>query len=114
MEPIMKINENLQPTQAYPKILWYQVKYTLPTEEQKTIIYNRHFYRLVDAIVKEYPTASVDDVYESAKNQAKTAAEDEINRPYMLKKVVVKTFMEHQTMTQMIENSDDFIQWYKK
>lgn len=110
----MRNNKKVAPTEKYPKILWYQVKNTPPSDEQRNVIYNRHYERLIDILTKKYPTATKEDIENASVEQAEVAAKDEINKPTLLKKVVVKTFREQQKMSQVIAGSEDFIQWYDK
>lgn len=108
------MKKQIQPTQPYPKILWYQVKNPPPTEEQERIIFNRHYERLVEILSKRHPTAPEEDIYESSKEQAQVATDSEINRPEALKRVVVNDMREFNKTVALIESSDEFIQWYKK
>jgi len=106
--------ERLKPTQKYPKILWYQVKNTPPTEKEYQILVNRHYERLVDLYTIKYPNATAEDIEQASREQAVTGADQEISKPTLLKKVVVNNLAEHQNMIKVIESSSDFLKWYEK
>lgn len=110
----MRRTEDLTPTEAYPKILWYQVKKPIPSEEDQQIIYNNHYKRITEILYKKYPTASRSDIDEAAEVQARDMADKEIHKPEALMKAVVNTYAEDIKMKAVIENSDNFIQWYEK
>ena len=63
--------KDVTPTQRYPKILWYQVKNTIPSEEQQRIILLNHTIRIDEFLKKRYPTASDEDIKEATDAQAK-------------------------------------------
>ena len=106
--------KDVTPTQRYPKILWYQVKNTIPSEEQQRIILLNHTIRIDEFLKKRYPTASDEDIKEATDAQAKEATARECNQPTRLEKVVVNTHEECITMVKMIEKSENFIQWYER
>lgn len=106
--------KDLRPTQAYPKILWYQIKKPRPSEKDQKIIYNNHYTRILTLLTKNFPSATQYDLVEAAIEQAKDMAYKEIHKPEALMKVVVNNTTEFYKMTALIENSDNFIQWYKK
>ena len=106
--------QNIKPTERYPKILWYQIKKPIPSEEYQRIIYNTHLKRITETLTKKYPTASSSDIKEAAIEQAGDMAYKELYKPYRLDKVVVHNVAEFNKMTAMIENSENFIQWYLK
>lgn len=105
---------DVKPTEAFPKIIWYQVKQTKPSEEEQQIIYNNHYHRIVELLKKKYPTANLKDIEEAAEPMAREDADREINKPTRLEKTVTNNLDHYYKMIRVIENSDNFIKWYEK
>jgi hypothetical protein len=107
-------NKDIKPTEPYPKILWYSIKRQPPTEEEKKAIYNRYYQAAINKFNRNFVHAQIDQVDLLAREQAERMTEAEINNPTQLKKVVANNFVQHQSLIETIETSDDFVEWYEK
>ena len=63
-------------------------------------------------VLNKHPRANKDKIKTLANDLAIKMTDDEINKPTLLKKVVVENFEEHREVKGVIESSDTFLQWY--
>lgn len=106
------MNKRPIPTEMYPRVLWYQEKRLPCTEEERDILYKKHFDIYLSRLESLFPNSNNVDIKKLAEEKANNIVESEVNMPTVLKKVVVKTAKDHRLTKEMIENSDVFCHWY--
>lgn len=105
----------LPPKQPYPRLIWYQEKRLPCTPEERDILFKRCFDISIERIEKIFPNSYNDkSKIDLASEKANKMVDAEINLPTIMRKVQVKTAEEHILTKQIIEDSDNFLQWYQE
>ena len=107
------MKKRLIPTEEYPKLLWYQEKRIPCTEDERKILFSRYCSILYTVLKKEYPNSSDEKIEELVEVVALRKVDAECEKPTVLKKIVVETYVEHKEAKEMIESSSTFMNWYK-
>jgi len=110
----MRSNKKPIPTEPYPRLIWYQEKKQPSTPEEIKILTDRYYDVSYNRLEKIFPNAEPDSLHELAVEKAKVLVECEINLPTIMKKVLVESKKEHIITKDMLEKSDNFLQWYQE
>ncbi len=102
------------PTEAYPRLIWYQEKRSPVTQAEKQILFNRYYDVSMSRLDKLFPNSTPEKLHQLAEEKANALVESEINLPTIMRKVQVKSVMDHQFTKEAIESADTFLQWYQE